>query len=156
MLALRNIGSVEVKIWIYYLLPCGNFRFFTSNLGSRPEKCEANISGPRNCLSSLRQAYSEALQCYINIFRVSTIFTRQHRAESIWHPRRHYQLGMPPFVELNLAFDQLLQWKESMMIPIVLIRYQEEPENQVFLRTLLADQDFDHFTGSRRLNWKGQ
>jgi hypothetical protein len=63
---------------------------------------------------------------------------------------RHSPSYLPPKI------DQLLQWKESMKIPVVLNRYQGEPENQVFLRTLLADQDFNHSTGSSRLNWKRQ
>jgi len=59
----------------------------------------------------------------------------------------HHSLWDPPS-----QIDQLLQWKESMKIPVVLNRYQEKQKNEVFLRTLLADQDFNPCTGSRRLN----
>lgn len=46
---------------------------------------------------TLRQAFAEALKCYLNIFRVSRIRKRQYCAESIWYLHRHYQYSMLPF-----------------------------------------------------------
>jgi len=121
---------------------------------SGPGKRENNVFGPRNCISTLRQAFAEALQCYLIIFRVSE-FADDNKVLNlsgihidIINMVCHYQLSdLPPQI------DQLLQWKESMKIPVVSNRYRGQPENEVFLRTLLADQDFNHCTGSSRLNW---
>ena len=47
--------------------------------------------------------------------------------------------------------DQLIEWKRLMDAPRVIERSKQELRNDVFIRTILADQDFDMFAGSKRL-----
>jgi hypothetical protein len=57
-----------------------------------------------------------------------------------------------PLSDLPLQNDQIIQWKELMKISAVSNQYRGKLENEVFWRTLLADQDFNNCTGPSRLN----